>query len=185
MKSALLVLCLTSSIAFAQESIYDYQGHVMTGTSDFYGQVIPDSETYTASLTFHGLLTSPNTDFDVQVTSSGTSGTTRLIEYGCSMDGSCPFNNTTSIILNKSGNTLKSADITIPDFNVVIGPKGDNIIAINLDGVTVISVSNDTPGTWMKVPELDASGAFGAITLLGACVLMVRASGGNRRCFEG
>jgi hypothetical protein len=178
MKRLLLMLCLISSTALAQESIYDYQGLVMTGTSDWFGQVLPDTETYTASLTFHGPLTNPNTDFDLQVTAAGTSGRSSELVPDCLIGGGC---NSATVALNTEGNTLTSADITIPDFNVDIGAKGDNIIVVGLDGTTLLSVSNNTPGTWTnatpgttKAPELDPATAGGGVTLLVGALLVLR-----------
>jgi hypothetical protein len=179
MKKLLVMLCLISSTALAQESIYDYQGLVMTGTSDFYGQVIPDTETYTAALTFFGPLTSPSTAFDVLVRTTGTSGPSGELENGCLIGGGCPAG---TVILNTKGNTLTSADISIPDFNVVIGAKGDNIVLVDLTGKTLISVSNSTPGTWSnatpgtttQAPELDPATVGGGATLLVGGLLVLR-----------
>jgi hypothetical protein len=181
MKRLLLTLCLMSSAAFAQTSIYDYQGLVMTGTSDWMGEVLPDTETYIASLTFHGPLTNPNTDFDLQVTAAGTSGRSSELVPDCFIGSGCNVNVAT-VALNTKGNSLTSAAITIPDFNVDIGPKGDRIIVVGLDGTTLLSVSNNTPGTWTnatpgtttKAPELDPASAGGGVTLLVGTLLMLR-----------
>src|ERR1700679_2503246 len=65
MKTTLWVLCLLiSSAAVAQAQTYDYQGNVMAGDGA--------TETYTASLTFFGPLTNPDTGLNYLISVSGT-----------------------------------------------------------------------------------------------------------------
>jgi hypothetical protein len=60
---------------------------------------------------------------------------------------------------------------------VDIGAHGDSLtLKLASTGATQLFVSNDTPGIWTRAPEIDPSSAFGAMTLLGALLLMARAT---------
>jgi hypothetical protein len=186
---------LLSSPALAQESIYDYQGRLMFGNA---------LEIFTASLTFFGPLTNPNTEADLQFKISGTAVNESFTSGGdCPIDQFCDQGATRilKIDVNTVGARFRSADITFigsaeeppPGFSkfvsidAVIGQNGDSFsVTPNFPGDgTAIFTSNDTPGRWtevpVKAPELDAASLSGALTLLAGGLLVLR---GRRRRSE-
>ena len=176
MKNLLWMLCLLSSGAVAQEQTYDYQGQAMTE-----GNV---TETYTAVFTFFGPLADLSTPLNFSFNVAGNAYKGGGGCEGCAIGFALSNTEPTTITVNSSHNVLTSAylnsvsydapGLNTPYFN--IGPHGDSLALVaKSTGATVFSISNDTPGIWTKAPELDASTAFGAITLLGCLMLMAKA----------
>lgn len=175
MKTIWWMLCLLgSSAAIAQEQTYDYQGAAMTGDGA--------TETYTASFTFFGPLTSPDTGVNYLINVTGSAYTGGWGCNGCAI-GAVNFNTMpTTLIVNSLNNVLTSAYIKfysagalqVPYVN--IGANGDSLrVELAPTGATELFVSNKTPGIWTEAPEIDPSTAFGAVMLLGSLLLMVRA----------
>jgi hypothetical protein len=185
MRLVVTLLALLAAPAFAQESIYDYQGHMMFGNA---------SEVFTASLTVFGPLTSPDADAELQINVAGTGVNDSITLGGCPINQECDLGETETgtIYVNTAGGRFKSAGVSfegvaedVPGLKsyvtieAVIGPKGDSFsLTPNFpgDGDPTISVSNDTPGAWkvstVKAPELDPASLGGALTLLISTFLM-------------
>src|ERR1700733_2896534 len=174
MKPILWVLCLLiSSAAVAQVQTYDYQGNVMAGDGA--------TETYTASLTFFGPLTNPNTGLNYLISVSGTDYNASWGCGGCGIGSAGSNTEPTSIVVNSTNNVLTSAYISLSLAGAMqvpyvdIGAHGDSLtLELASTGRTQLFGSNDAPGIWTRAPEIDPSSAFGAMTLLGALLLMVR-----------
>jgi hypothetical protein len=172
---------LASGSVVAQETVYDYQGVVMTG--------LGAPETLTAQLVLFGPVTYPGTVADVSVGFSGTySGsivnTTCIIGF-CATPG-VPL----ELQVNETHGQFVSAYINFSNIfsdqgvfyesNFDIGPKGDSLELATLFGPNVVNVSNSTPGIWTEAravaPELNADGTLCAITLLAGSLLLWTAS---------
>lgn len=177
MKALMLIACMAVSyVAAAQDTLYDYQGAVMTGAGG--------PETITAQLDLMGPVS--DLTFDVNVSIAG-SYSEHFPENGCEVVCSSAGMPMTFQFNEKNGKFV-GADLTMsnlygtpPGDNVLfgslsIGPKGDSLKFTDLDfGTSPISVSNSTPGIWteMRAPELNVGGALSAMTLLVMCILML------------
>jgi hypothetical protein len=181
MKTLMLLACMSvSSVAAAQDTVYDYQGEVMTGAGG--------PEIITAQMDFMGPVS--DLTFNVYINFTGAYSE-HLPANGCEVVCSSAGMPMTFQINEKNGQFV-SADLSMTGFSapsslaytvgtVNIGPKGDSLRFTDPDtGLSPISVSNSTNGIWteMRAPELNAGGALSAMTLLASCLLILR---GKRR----
>jgi hypothetical protein len=177
---------LASGPVLAQDTVYDYQGHVMTG---FGGP-----ETLTAQMSFFGPLSNPDTLVSIKIDFYGAYSQS-FSDAGCIVIGCLAASEDLTWQINERNGKFIGADINFlglygkpgsyDEFALDIGPAGDsfNLSVLSADGPTLVSVSNSTPGVWKEVranraPELNANGALSAITLLAGCLLI---STGKRR----
>ena len=181
MKTLMLMACMAvSSVAAAQDTVYDYQGAVMTG--------VGGPETITAQLDLIGPVS--DLTFNVSVSIAGSSYSTQFPANGCSVVCSSA-GSPMSFQFNEKNGKFVGADLTManlpgPPYDnellgvLSIGAKGDSLKFTDVYfGKSPISVSNATPGIWkyMGAPELNAGGALSAIALLAVCLLMRRQGG--------
>jgi hypothetical protein len=177
MKTLMLMACMAvSSVAAAQDTVYDYQGAVMTG--------VGGPETITAQLDLIGPVS--DLTFNVSVSIAGSSYSTQFPANGCSVVCSSA-GSPMSFQFNEKNGKFVGADLTManlpgPPYDnellgvLSIGAKGDSLKFTDVYfGNSPISVSNSTPGIWkyMGAPELNAGGALSAIALLAVCLLLL------------
>jgi hypothetical protein len=180
MKALMLLACMAVSyVAAAQESVYDYQGEVMTGPGG--------PETITAQLDLTGPISNPAVPLNFSVSVTGRSYTSPVIQVFCqvicssaALPASFQLNEKNgqfiSAYLNVSGIQGPSGTEVLGTLN--IGRTGDSFKFTDVYfGNSPIFVSNSTPGIWkyMGAPELNAGGALSAIALLAVCLLMLTA----------
>ena len=182
---AALGLLASGSVA-AQDTVYDYQGTVMTG--------LGAPETLTAQLEFFGPITDRSTVADVSISFSGTySGL--YVSTNCAIALCATPGLPLELQINQAHGEFVSAYLSLPhafqdgdafyDGNLAIGPTGDSLDLFDLNSsndTKIVSVANSKPGVWreasVRAPELNADGTLSAMTLLAGCLLILT---GKRR----
>jgi hypothetical protein len=176
---------LASGSVAAQDTVYDYQGAVMTG--------LGAPETLTAQLEFFGPVTDRGTEADISVRFSGT-------QSGLYFSENCVIANCASpgvpleLQINQTHGKFVSAYLSLQNAfqdgdtffigNMAIGPTRDRLDLFdeNNNDKQVVSVASSTPGVWreasVRAPELNTDGTLSAMTLLAGCLLILT---GKRR----